>query len=95
MALGEIRVGAMYQQYRVLGSYWVGEDRIYKYSEVIMIDSNSSAIKNDKSLNWICKPVMKRREARGLTNTAKKSRGLRKGIRFSQTTGGSRKAAYV
>lgn len=28
-------------------------------------------------MNWICKPVMKRREARGMTSAGKKHRGLR------------------
>ena len=94
IGLGEIRVGAKYPQYRVLGSYWVGEDRIYKYSEVIVVDPLKECIRNDKTLSWICKPVMKRREARGLTTVTKRSRGIGKGIGFSKTIGGSRTAAY-
>lgn len=92
--LAEIRVGRKYQSLNILGSYWVGQDRVYKYYEVIAVKRSSESIKNDKDLNWLCKPVHKHREARGLTRATKKSRGLGKGIRFNQTIGGSRNAAY-
>merc|ERR1711974_40564 len=93
-ALGEIRVGKKYQNLNILGSYWVGQDRIYKYYEVIAVQTTNNSIKNDGDLNWLCRPIHKHREARGLTGATKKSRGLGKGIRFNQTIGGSRKAAY-
>ena len=37
----------------VLGSYYVGEDGVYKWYEVIMIDPNHSAIKRDRERRWV------------------------------------------
>ncbi|CBZ54067.1 hypothetical protein NCLIV_045010 [Neospora caninum Liverpool] len=62
---------------RVLNSYWVGQDAVYKYYEVILVDPAHNAIRNDPRINWLCKPVMKHRECRGLTSAGKKYRGLR------------------
>lgn len=61
---------------RVLNSYWVGQDSMYKYYEVILIDPMHAAIRNDPRYKWICAPVMKHRELRGLTSAGRKSRGL-------------------
>ncbi|KAE8710654.1 60S ribosomal protein L15 [Hibiscus syriacus] len=36
-----------------------------------------NAISNDPRINWICNPVHKHRELRGLTSAGKKYRGLR------------------
>lgn len=63
---------------RVLNSYWVGEDAVYKYYEVILVDPMHSAIRNNPKISWICNPVHKHRELRGLTSAGKKYRGLRK-----------------
>ncbi|KAH9684772.1 Ribosomal protein L15 [Citrus sinensis] len=48
-----------------------------KYFEVILVDAAHNAIRNDPRINWICKPVHKHRELRGLTSAGKKYRGLR------------------
>lgn len=53
------------------------------------------AIRRDPKANWICSSVMKHRELRGLTSAGCKSRGLGKGHRYSQTIGGSRRAAWL
>lgn len=37
----------------VLGSYWVGEDGVYKWYEVVMADPNHPSIKNDPERRWI------------------------------------------
>ncbi|SPJ08784.1 60S ribosomal protein L15,putative [Plasmodium sp. DRC-Itaito] len=62
---------------RVLNSYWVGQDAVYKYYEVILVDPNHNAVRNNPKVNWICNPVHKHRELRGLTSAGKKYRGLR------------------
>ena len=93
-SLAEMKAGRRAGNLRVLNSYWVGQDGVYKYFEVIMVDSNHNAIRNDPKVNWICKSSMKHRECRGLTSASRKSRGLGKGIRYNQTIGGSRKAAW-
>ncbi|KAJ6704093.1 RIBOSOMAL PROTEIN L15 [Salix viminalis] len=62
---------------RVLNSYWINEDSTYKYFEVILVDVAHNAIRNDPRINWLCNPVHKHRELRGLTSAGKKYRGLR------------------
>lgn len=37
----------------VLGSYWVGEDGVYKWFEVVMADPYHPAIRNDLERRWI------------------------------------------
>lgn len=88
------RVGRRLGGLRVLNSYWVAQDSSYKYFEVILIDPAHNAIRRDPKINWICGAVQKHRELRGLTSSGKSSRGLGKGYRFTQTIGGSRRAAW-
>lgn len=94
-AVAEERVGRACGNLRVLNSYWINQDATYKYYEVILVDPNHIAIKNDARINWICNPVHKHRELRGLTSAGKKHRGLRvKGHRANNTMGGSHRAAW-
>merc|ERR1712137_155730 len=90
-ATAEERVGRRASNLRVLNSYWVNEDSTYKYFEVILLDSSHKAIRRDARYNWICNPVHKHRESRGLTTTGKKSRGINKGHRYHNTQAGRRK----
>ena len=53
------------------------QDSTYKYYEVILVDVAHNAVRNDPRINWICNPVHKHRELRGLTSAGKKYRGLR------------------
>lgn len=77
-SLAEERVGRkVCGNLRVLSSYWVGADATYKYFEVILVDPMHNAVRRDPRINWICKPVHKHRELRGLTSAGKKGRGLR------------------
>jgi large subunit ribosomal protein L15e len=76
-AMAEERVGRKIGGLRVLNSYWVNQDSTYKYFEVIMVDPNHNAVRNDARANWICNAVHKHRELRGLTSAGKKYRGLR------------------
>jgi large subunit ribosomal protein L15e len=76
-AVAEERVGRKLDSLRVLNSYWVAQDATYKFFEVILIDPYHNAIRNDPKINWLCKPVHKHRELRGLTSAGKKFRGLR------------------
>ena len=88
------RVGRKCGALRVLNSYWVSEDSTYKFFEVIMVDPFHKGIRTDPKINWICKPVHKHREMRGLTAAGKTSRGLGKGHKFNNTIGGSRHATW-
>ncbi|PHU19457.1 60S ribosomal protein L15-1 [Capsicum chinense] len=76
-SVAEERAGRKLGGLRVLNSYWINEDSTYKYYEVILVDQAHAAIRNDPRINWICNPVHKHRELRGLTSAGKKYRGLR------------------
>jgi large subunit ribosomal protein L15e len=73
--VAEQRAARKYRNLEVLNSYWIGEEGIYAFYEIIMIDPTHPQIKNDPSLKWI---VSRRGRAfRGLTSAARKARGLR------------------
>merc|ERR1712146_169932 len=91
-SVAEERCGRRCGNLRVLNSYWVNQDATYKYFEVIMVDPNHNAIRNDPRINWIVNPVHKHREMRGLTSAGKISRGLGKGTKYNRLKP-SRKAA--
>jgi large subunit ribosomal protein L15e len=74
--VAEQRVQHAYTNLEILNSYKLGKDGRYYFFEVIAIDPNVPEIKSDKQLNWICKSVNQNRALRGLTSSAKKSRGL-------------------
>jgi len=76
--IAEQRVARKYKNLEVLNSYPVGKDGLHYFYEIIMVDPSKPEIKNDKTINWICKPQNKKRAMRGLTSAGKKSRGLRK-----------------
>ncbi|WBF08726.1 50S ribosomal protein L15e [Methanothermobacter thermautotrophicus] len=75
--IAEERVARKYPNMEVLNSYWVWEDGKYKFYEVILVDPNHPAIKNDPKINWICEKQHRGRVFRGLTSEGKKNRGLR------------------
>jgi len=60
------RIQRKYLNLEVLGSYPVGEDGIYKWFEVIMVDPQRPEIKNDKNIKWITEKQHRRRVFRGL-----------------------------
>ncbi|KAK6160605.1 hypothetical protein DH2020_003986 [Rehmannia glutinosa] len=73
-SVAEERAGRKLGGLRVLNSYWINEDSTYKYFEVILIDPAHTTVRNDPRINWICNPVHKHRELRGLTSAGKKYR---------------------
>jgi large subunit ribosomal protein L15e len=75
--ISEERAAKRYPNLEVLGSYWIGQDGKSKFYEVIMVDPHHPVIKSDPKINWICKPQHRGRVYRGLTSSARKSRGLR------------------
>ena len=76
--IAEERAARKFPNLEVLGSYYVGEDGMYKYYEIIMVDPNHPVIKADPNLKWLQDPANRRRVFRGLTSAGKKARGLRK-----------------
>eukprot|EP01133_Synstelium_polycarpum_P012826 gene12826-15055_t len=94
-SVAEERCGRRCPNLRVLNSYWVNQDSTYKYYEVIMVDHSHNAIRNDARYNWICNPVHKHRELRGLTGAGVKARGLKhKGGRHASKARPSRRANW-
>jgi len=75
--IAEQRTQRKYKNLEVLNSYPIGKDGINYFYEVILVDPSRKEIQNDKKLNWLAKGKSKKRAFRGLTSSAKKSRGLR------------------
>jgi large subunit ribosomal protein L15e len=75
--IAEQRVSRKFTNLEVLNSYLLGKDGVYYFYEVILIDPERPEIKNDPAFSWITKSGSKGRAFRGLTSSAKKSRGLR------------------
>ncbi|MEM0334146.1 MAG: 50S ribosomal protein L15e [Thermoplasmata archaeon] len=78
--IAEERAAKRYPNMEVLNSYYVGEDGLYKYYEVILVDRSHPVILNDKNLSWITE--QKGRVYRGKTSAGQKGRGLRKSRGF-------------
>lgn len=93
-SVAEERVGRACGGLRVMNSYWVGNDAVYKYYEVICVDPAHKAVRKDPRINWICNAVHKHRELRGLTSAGKKNRGNGKGHRHTKVIGSSRRANW-
>ena len=73
--IAEQRTQKKYKNLEVLNSYSIGKDGMNYFYEVILVDPQRKEIQNDKKLKWISKN--RKRAMRGLTSSAKKSRGLR------------------
>jgi large subunit ribosomal protein L15e len=75
--VAEIRAARKYKNLEVLNSYPIGKDGKHYFYEVIMVDASKPEIKSDRTLKWLSNNKNKKRAERGLTSSAKKSRGLR------------------
>ena len=73
--VAEQRAAKKYMNLEVLNSYWIGQDGMYYFYEVIMVDPNHPQIRNDPSMNWVS--GVRGRAFRGLTSVGKKGRGMR------------------
>tara|TARA_Y100000310_G_scaffold342017_1_gene443348 strand:- start:288 stop:953 length:666 start_codon:yes stop_codon:yes gene_type:complete len=77
-SVAEERVARKYPNLEVLNSYYVAKDGKYYWYEVILVNPYSSSVKKDSKINWVCGRQHTNRALRGLTSSARKSRGLRK-----------------
>ncbi len=77
--IAEKRVGKKFPNCEVLNSYWVGEDGLDKYFEVILVDISKPEIASDKDVNWLLSSKHSNRAERGKTSAQRKSRGLIRG----------------
>ncbi len=86
--VAEERANKKYKNLEVLNSYILAKDGQHYWVEVILVDPNHSVIKSDKNLN----NLQKGRATRGLTSSAKKSRGLHKKGKGTEKVRPSQKA---
>ncbi len=75
--IAEERAAKRFPNLEVLNSYWVGQDGMHKYYEVILVDPAHPAVANDPRVDWILERQHHGRVYRGLTSAGKKGRGLR------------------
>lgn len=75
--VAEERANKKYPNCEVLNSYEVAKDGKSFWFEIILIDKAHPVILADKNINWISEKQHTGRVYRGLTSTARKSRGLR------------------
>ena len=76
--IAEERASKKFPNLEVLNSYWVADDGVNKWYEVILVDKNHPQIRSDKDVDWILEKQHKGRVYRGKTSAGKKSRGLNK-----------------
>ena len=75
--IAEERANKKFPNCEVLNSYWVAEDGLYRWYEIIMVDPEHPVIKSRKDLSWISERKHRNRVQRGKTSAGRKSRGLR------------------
>jgi len=92
--IAEERAARKFPNLEVLNSYWVWQDGMHKWYEVIMVDPANPVIKADKDINWMGNEPNTRRVFRGLTSAGKKMRGLRHKGRGAEKFRPSRKAVW-
>jgi large subunit ribosomal protein L15e len=74
--IAEERAARHYPNLEVLNSYFVGDDSVSAWYEVILVDPLHPSILSDQHLSWIAGHAHKGRVYRGLTTAGKRSRGL-------------------
>jgi large subunit ribosomal protein L15e len=75
--VAESRVQRKFPNLEILNSYYLAQDGLYYWFDVILIDPSRPEIQADKNVNWVCSGKNRKRALRGLTSSARKSRGLR------------------
>merc|ERR1711957_345630 len=93
-SVAEERIGRKCGDLRVLNSYWVTQDAVHKWFEVVMVDPMHKCIRDDPRINWICNAVHKHRELRGLTAAGRRARGLQSKGKNATKLRPSKRAAY-
>ena len=75
--IAEERANRKYRNCEVLNSYMIAQDGRHYWFEIILVDPQSPEIQSDPKIRWIAEPQHHGRVFRGLTSSARKSRGLR------------------
>jgi len=74
--IAEERAARKFPNLEVLNSYWVWEDGLHKWFEIIMVDPNHPVIKSDRHVSWVADSAQRGRVFRGLTSAGKEMRGF-------------------
>ena len=74
--VAENRAARKYPNCEVLNSYYVGQDGLHYWYEVILVDKSHPQILADDRINWIAELQHKGRVSRGLTSAGRRGRGL-------------------
>ncbi len=74
--IAEERAARKYPNLEVLGSYYVGDDGLYKYYEIVLVDPAHPSIRSDEDIKWIADPSQRGRVFRGKTFAGRRMRGL-------------------
>lgn len=75
--IGEEKVQRKFSNMEVLNSYHTGEDGMYKWFEVILVDPKHPNITKNPKTKWMANPANRKRVYHGMTSAGKKSRGLK------------------
>jgi large subunit ribosomal protein L15e len=73
-SVAENRAARKYPNCEVLNSYYVGEDGLSYWYEIILVDRLNPSVLADPKISWIMR--QKGRSERGLTSAGRRSRGL-------------------
>jgi len=92
--IAEERAARKFPNLEVLNSYWVWQDGMHKWYEIVMVDPAHPVIQSDEHINWIGQKPNTRRVFRGLTSQGKKMRGLRHKGRGGEKSRPSRSAVW-
>jgi len=77
--IAEEKAARKFRNCEVLNSYVIGKDGIHYFFEIILVDKNHPSIISDNDIKWITSNKQRGRVFRGLTSSARASRGLRRG----------------
>ena len=72
--VAEQRASKKYPNLEVLNSYYLAQDGMRFWFEIILVDKNHPSIKADKRINWISRGANRSRLKRGLTHAASSSK---------------------
>ena len=89
--VAETRAASRYPNMEVVNSYYLAQDGLRYWYEVILADPQNSVVKKDKNLSSAVKNG--RKAYRGLTSAGRKSRGLRTRGKGSEKLRPSRNAS--
>ncbi|MCX8185186.1 MAG: 50S ribosomal protein L15e [Sulfolobales archaeon] len=83
--VAEERANRRFPNLEVLGSYYVGEDGMYKYYEVVLVDPHHPSVLADPDIRWVADSSQRGRVFRGKTMAGRRMRGLLKSRGLKET----------